>query len=784
MKHDPRALLPAPIARWLEGEQRAVHRRVDRRLLDPGHVSEMPRRWRPEAGHTFLLESAWLGRDEVECFGALPREFRKSGQALWHWHPSQPGPARALRGPTVFAAATSSTRTVLAWGEGRAPTFLKLGVPLTLASEPRGIDRVHCRVAVDTTRLVRALPRTGFEFCLEPFALVPHAAPLAGLIGREPLEGAWLPFFALTHPSAIRRPARWWRALIESLVDAWARTAIEAGLALELHSQNLLVHLPTGRFGFRDLDGVRADGPFLERLGHRRLVEHLHPSIFRDPDEALDASLSHYLLGGPAAGIGDALGDRGRGQSMLLEAVGARLRVDARKAGEVVARIHHLRARHLKPPPFPRSLARFIAAEQGPNARTRASKWFAPVDLSSLPTTWDPRSQAVFALDALELPDRAIQALGRAPVMRRSGRHLLFVHPFMRGKLGLLEAEHRLRATTWFATPTSSPRSLVVWNAKRVFGLKVSLDVELLGLRRLIHGSKLRRALAVGACLRDVPRRTRRQFGFDVLDEPAALRVRVRDDGQLIRDLAPLSHRAIVPGFGLFFGPLRERADFERDLRRGVIEPLARVAAYLFFQQGLIGQLHQQNVLFGLDAAGRLDGTLVLRDLDSFCIDARVRKLRGLALPRPGSKADLQLAEAPARYDDAWRRSCRADFSFLAEQHGRTLGLSPSTLRALVFDAFDVAFLTEAARHVGDGLVLDELRWVMSRGEVARSVRREALSHLSLETMLEHTHSAWSLPTDRFQTRYSVNALVHALVRSRHAADPITPVLSSPGSVE
>ncbi len=779
---------------WLEAEQRHVHRTVDRRLIDPGDVEALDLAWRPEAEKTVVFPSVWLRHTDLQRFGAAPPGFERDGRVLFLWHPGAAQQVERIvtnaeAGPRFFGGVTSSSRTVLLWpagSNGPPPFFAKLSVPLVLAGEPRTLDARHAQRAVDANALVSLLPkrRRGLTFVQEPFAVVPKAVPDAGLILRLAPKGRWVPFFALTDPRRERALARdQVTRLITRVVEAWCIAAIEQGLALELHAQNLLVGvdrhgLPDGRLAFRDLDGLTADACFLQRRVDARRIESLraHRSgLFDDPDEALADSFHRFFLGGPAAGLGS--------QSLALELLGAALGVDATKAPEVVAEIHRRRALLLRPPKPPRHLDRFLAREQGRNGRDRDARFFAPVTLDGLPRAYDPATHPVWAMDALELPASELEFLPRGTTpsgalrVRRGGKTFwrLFVHPFMRGRLGLLEAMYPLRPTPFFGAPTSSPRSLVLWNAAgRALGLKVSLDVELLGLSRLVHGSKLRRAVVVDRSFAAIPARVKAEAGFEVLREPHAMRVIDRDDGQLERSL-PQSLGDVIPGFGLLApGGELDRLPSSRlaaELRRIVIAPLARVSAFLFFREGLLGQLHQQNLLF----RDSLDGRLVLRDLDAFGIDARVRRWRGRPLARVGDvkPEELKLDASVHGYDDAWRRSCRADFGHLAEQLLKRRGFTPAEIREAVWSAFDVEFLIAAAGHLGDQVVRRELDWVLRRRRGARTARASLARQPLLPVPLilrSLAGQVWSAPEDRKTPLYSVNAMVHdALKRPRVA---------------
>ncbi len=759
-----RARLPEALRQWLEAEQREVHRRVDRRLIDQGEGDEVPAEFLPEAGNTFVLESAWVPASEVEVFSSSPavrlvRTHRGERQVLMLWHPlAWPLIRPVVRGrdpgPRFFAAATASVRTMLLWpvARGVAPFFAKLALPRLLAGANRGLGAHDARTSTQATRLMDALGSQRalrFTMLREPFAVVPVAAPTCGSIVREVPKGRWLPWFAFRD-----------HRLVEPLLARWAEQAVNAGAAAEVHSQNLLVGVdrsgqPTGRLALRDLDGVTVDLPYVGRAFPAlapltaRLVQ-ARSAVGDEPWEGLRASVSH-LVGGAAYSLGaqvrmkDALARWLDGQP-VVEAVEAR------------------RARRLRLPRVPVTTRTFLEREQGLNDQVRDPRFFAQVNHDAVPTRFLASAGERWPVDAIEVPVDEVSVFGRSmPVtlrramfVRRNGRSFvrLFVHPMMRDRLGMLIAKYGLRSTPWTASATSSPRSLVLWNARgEAFGLKVSLDVELLGLSRLIEEGKLRRAVAVDACLKSLPQ----DLGVTIMREPVSVLFHELGFGQIGRVIPPAANRA-VPGFGLLAegGVLDRvpRGELLSRLEQWVFAPLARVAAQLMFQHGLLGQLHQQNVCFGLDARGVPDGTLVLRDLDSFSVDVAMRALRGRTLaplgPSGGTPAQLKTLDAEAGYDPAWAHSIRADFGFLAERLARRRGVEGT--REGVWGALDRAFLRQAQRHLGVEVVRDELAWVLKR----RRGAGDAQPHVEAPSTL------WSAPDDRKTALYSVNAMVHA----------------------
>ena len=642
----------------LMAAERRVTRRVDRRLIDAGSLESVDPFYLPEAGNTFELPCFWVDEARVHRFEAAPVAGLSDGhRALFFVHPLalrhyRTWLERCEPGPRFFATATSSTRTVFAWSEGRAPLCLKLSLPVLFATERRVVTGELAAEAVRTTvalaergvhgatpamrratappasrrerllvsaarfvtpagdadrgstvtRRTTAFPgteprdvsfvppskRPGLSFLPEPLGVVPRDVDLGGFLVRELPRGVKLtPWFALERPERHIAP----------FLRAWMTSAIHQGWVAEVHAQNVLVG--GGRYWVRDMDSVYVDDPELE--GAR-------------------TSLHTYFLGGPA-----------RAHRKLFFRELARHAGDAARDPDAFAQWledeRHFARRAVKPPA---QVRRWLKREQTQNARSRDPKRFAEVTHDVLPRRFRPEPEPVWRLPYFVAPLKRVQVYGaaRPPALFAEGGVRVFFHPHLAEHHALDVLEYGAGRETFWATPTASPRSVVVWNGEHVFGLKLSLDVELLGINRRVEDSKLRRAVAVSSVLRDVR----------VLREPVAVRTEEKDYGFIYREL-PAGMNRLTPGFALRLNA--------RVLERRVFPALVRAFAELAFGQGLIGDLHQQNVLFTPKYE------VVLRDLDSFKCDEELRTLRGLKTPA-GMKVDARA------YHRAWTEELRA----------------------------------------------------------------------------------------------------------------------------
>ncbi|MBI3180533.1 MAG: hypothetical protein HYZ28_00060 [Myxococcales bacterium] len=623
--------------------------------------------------------------------------------------------------------------------------------------------------------------------------------------------------------------------LFRPFLRAFLESALSEGWVAEVHAQNLLVELdarlgPTGRFFLRDAEGIYADLAFIERIhpSGAKAVRSL-PFVRNLADDyeeleltrGLEASLHGYFLGGPIYRLErSARPPLGRGafRRLFFEELKARMRAASGREVPGAALtpagfaewIEEERFRRLKRPRLPGGLSRWIEREQSTNRMERDPLLFAPVDFSGLPERFHPASRPVWRLEYLAIPRRQLEltagrlprAIRRGLFFRRGGREHVrfFLHPLMRQHHLLDVAEHGLERGTFWATPTASLRTVAVWDAADPsvrFGLKLSVDAEIHGINRVVKASKLARATAVSEAFDAIPGRTRRRHGFEVLREPLALRTEDKAFGTIVRELAPRMDR-LVPGFSLFAAPERGRAPLAialagrragaeglvRWLEARVLGPLARACAYLMFQEGLLGDLHQQNVLFEQTGSGALSGKLVLRDLDSFKTDLDLRFRRGRTLRpyarHPGPSDDLKLDEAFRHYDEAWGRELRAEWAFLCrrlfEQWASVLGGRRAVRRALaggrLWAALDRTFLESATEHLGEEVVLAELRRVLQARKNAEARRLHRLldtpegASLGARELLRRIPSPLLVdPRTPSLPLYSANAMVRAWKR-------------------
>ena len=390
---------------------------------------------------------------------------------------------------------------------------------------------------------------------------------------------------------------------------------------------------------------------------------------------------------------------------------------------------------------IPQHIQAWLYFEQVVNARNQGV-FFSPLNFEALDRRYDPMNRPVWEIGYLEIPmneawfryDSLSDHASKVLFFERDGKSYVrfFIHPMMEEKYRHEIIKYGLHRGTFLASPTASPRSLVVWNRhnpEEFVGQKVSLAVSVGELDRKVDIDQLERAFAINEVMKEVPESAKTQYGFDYLHEAMIQNTSTSEPnqagkkfGNISRDLPAMVHPngrpKYIPGFALFsVGPNgedprivdlinRSGLPAETYLENYILKPLLQSYAYLTFEHGIIGEPHAQNVLFGSDENGNLNGHVIFRDLDGFKPDIGLRHLLGLSdipfdrLSRPYKL--LKMAKAQEFYresynlyiKDAWVTEFEGVFGPYKGkiQHWNVTNFAES---------LDKIFLLEAVRHLG-----------------------------------------------------------------------------------
>ena len=294
-------------------------------------------------------------------------------------------------------------------------------------------------------------------------------------------------------------------------------------------------------------------------------------------------------------------------------------------------------------------LVKWIHQEQRLNDRV-VSKGDYPIHPTSvLPDFW-PEQQPVFWLPEFEAPRdqfRVFQNPTRSLPWYFSGSTSEFyshlVHPlsvpyFLNRKLKGV----RWREPRFLATPMASHRSLLVWSPRSnipPFAVKSSVNVWIGGVNRNVKLKELRRSVGMSSVFAGISRVDLNRQGILLLDEPVGLVHKKTNAGLLARE-APCKLNAgqeIVPMFSLAASrdskPPRivelissSRLGATAWVDKFIFKPLIYQAYFLGMTEGIIGEMHEQNILMEL-RHGRPTRRFWHRDLAGFTLDRNLRRL-------------------------------------------------------------------------------------------------------------------------------------------------------------
>jgi hypothetical protein len=239
-----------------------------------------------------------------------------------------------------------------------------------------------------------------------------------------------------------------------------------------------------------------------------------------------------------------------------------------------------------------------------------------------------------------------------------------FFHPLYANKYKELIETYGARYGEYWATPTSSPRSLVVWKRtqpQQPIWVKVSLHAHLdyytkrdangqekkVGISRVQTEKKAHRSALVNSAFRAASNADLSRHLVEYMAEPASFvpgdiqyhgrRVGF-DRATIFRDLpsdlvSSRSESRYVPAFAFIKG-LRQTSQQTNipvmDLvKKGLVEPLVRTYLYLGLEHGLQGEMHTQNFLLEVNRRGVPTGKIMVKDLDGYRMDLDMRIRNG-----------------------------------------------------------------------------------------------------------------------------------------------------------
>lgn len=301
---DPSELtkLPAPVVEWYRMETRLLSKSMRPGVFAPIHQNTQRQEFTPEAARVFELNAYWIPEDELKIYesahtpdllGGFHRTRNGRNEVLFLIHPESENyyaklEFKAAESEKFLAAATASSRSLLVWQESMPskPFVAKLSLDAIIATTDRTISGKETAASIGVDRILGQmydLPPS-FSVFHEEFGAIPKGMERGGMILRSfPSVGdpnrLLVPFFSIAMtpadgslPLALRMakatgkdPRRFIiENIIEPFVEQWATLAIDHGVLMEPHGQNILLEVgsdlrPTGRIVHRDFGGFNID---------------------------------------------------------------------------------------------------------------------------------------------------------------------------------------------------------------------------------------------------------------------------------------------------------------------------------------------------------------------------------------------------------------------------------------------------------------------------------------------------------------------------------------------
>lgn len=297
--------LPPALREWLELERFHLHKA--HWFQNPARDPRFDTRYFPQHCRVFSLPCYWVRRKHLYVHGAneSAEHWNIGGEGgdervLFPVHPSALEEFRAFlsaadaqdateHGVRFWAIPTSSTRTLLVWpqGAGQRAVFVKTSLHSPIFGDRR-VTRTKVARAVGNCKLVRQahaqLPAQ-LQIMPEILGFSARSAPGSGALIRpvppELTDGSVrvVPLFSLLGgedqgrvPLLLEMLERTDVAPVEyvhellcaTFAPLWVELALNHGLILEAHGQDLLLSLSpngtsSGHFYYRDLEGLQVD---------------------------------------------------------------------------------------------------------------------------------------------------------------------------------------------------------------------------------------------------------------------------------------------------------------------------------------------------------------------------------------------------------------------------------------------------------------------------------------------------------------------------------------------
>jgi hypothetical protein len=307
----------------------------------------------------------------------------------------------------------------------------------------------------------------------------------------------------------------------------------------------------------------------------------------------------------------------------------------------------------LLPSAFAGSVSEWMELEQKRVERTVDENKILAPDVQNQATKFRPESQEWFAVKAIWIPESELNVaidessldskLRKLFIRKRAGKRefRLLVHPESEKFYESLLKKYKVDNTTFRATSTASSRTVLMKakgrGSNEKFFAKLSLDVELGGVRRTIPQGEVARSVGTSIYLDELEKRIGTER-FVHMREPLGIAPRGWERGGMILRMIPNSIKTnqtkLVPLFSLYkidengrtlLQDMAEKANLspEEFTKEFILKPFYEGWTAWNLEGSVVMEAHAQNVLLELDANGIPSGRFMHRDLGGFNIDGK-----------------------------------------------------------------------------------------------------------------------------------------------------------------
>lgn len=302
---------------------------------------------------------------------------------------------------------------------------------------------------------------------------------------------------------------------------------------------------------------------------------------------------------------------------------------------------------------------RFLRARENTNDLIQDPTYFgsAEIDLRSL-GPYEPKRGTVFYVPYIPIPEEDFSEFLVGSNLSKELKRVLyftyenqnyvrfFIHPSRTSSYQDLIDHYGIVRDEYVGFLGGSPRSIYTFHPTdktiRPFQVKASLHFRVNDDLKINYPSKAARSHGVNEFMAAISNYNKNKYNFDFLPESLQLLPRGKGAAVIYREipeeLLASDERVMVPGYFLSsHGPageppliktmLKNYRTIEKKIEMAVevLRPLIRLNVFLMFEEGLKGELHEQNVYFELDEKNLPTGKLLIKDLDSFRVDIELR---------------------------------------------------------------------------------------------------------------------------------------------------------------